>query len=115
MRHFSSLFIVLGVCLLAISCATLRPVTLTQKDSILDYQYIYITPTAAVNSTSGGVYGGSYGVYGATSTKTADPASLISGYFLKKGFTRLPELTPELLDKTLVVNYGEWTTWCFLG
>lgn len=32
---------------------------------------------------------------------------MISGIFLKNGFIRLPELKPDLLDQTIVVNYGE--------
>ena len=89
-------------------CATLRPVSVDQTSSMSNYQYIYITPTGGVNSTSGTVWGGgNIGVYGASETRSANPADLISGYMLKKGFTRLPELVPELKDKTLIVNYGE--------
>ena len=62
-------------------CATLRPVSVDQTSSMSNYQYIYITPTGGVNSTSGTVWGGgNIGVYGASETRSANPADLISGY-----------------------------------
>ena len=106
-KKMSKIVICLFVGLQTVSCVTLQPVSINQTESIQDYQYIYITPTNTVNSTSGGIYGNGYGVTGITSTKSANPTDLISGYFIKKGYTRLPDLVPNLLDKTLVVNYGE--------
>ena len=32
---------------------------------------------------------------------------MISGILIKQGFVRLPELNPQILDETLIVNYGE--------
>lgn len=71
------------------------------------YRYVFITPTDQLTSASGGVYGGQNGIYGATTTKSIVPSDVISGIFLKRGYTRVPELEPELLDQTIVVNYGE--------
>ena len=78
-----------------------------QVQPIRDYRYFYITPTTELVSTSGGVYGGQYGVFGSSSTNTMNPSDVISGILLKHGFIRLPELNPELLEETLIVNYGE--------
>ena len=60
-----------------------------------------------MTSSSGGVYGGNYGVYGSTTSKSVNPSDVISGILLKNGFSQLPELKPELTDETLIVNYGE--------
>ena len=64
-------------------------------------------PTSEKSSVVGGVYSVGYGVYGVTSTYSANPADLISGYFLERGFTRIPEINLETASNTLVVNYGE--------
>ena len=53
------------------------------------------------------MYGGAYGVYGSTQSKSVNPSDVISGLLTKKGFIRLPELKEELNDKILIVNYGE--------
>lgn len=88
------------------SCALKAP-TIIRNDTIEGYKYIFITPTTNLTSGSGGVYGGQYGVYGATTSKSVNPGDVISGILLKEGYTRVPELKPELLDETIVVNYGE--------
>lgn len=90
--------------LLLCSCAMHKPVI--QKYEPLDsYKYVYITPTSELTSSSG-VYGNRFGVYGGIS-KSVNPADLISGILIKKGYIRLPELKQELLEETLIVNYGE--------
>ena len=85
------------------SCATLKPVTLTGNTSLTGYKYAYITPT----SSSGGVYGNAYGVYGGTVSKSINPADIISGILMKNGFTLIPELNEDVKDRTIIVNYGE--------
>lgn len=67
------------------------------------YKYFYITPTEEKVSTSGYLYNG----FGASSTCSANPADIITGILVKRGFTRIPELKPENLDRTFIVNYGE--------
>jgi len=89
------------------SCAPLKVPTIIKNDSIEGYKYIYITPTSNLTSSSGGVYGGQYYTYGATTSKTVNPSDVITGILTKKGFIRIPELKPELVDETLIVNYGE--------
>ena len=105
MRAYKAILIVCG--LLAITaCASLRPVTINRVESIDNYKYVYITPTAELTSSTGVVYGGDYSVYSSTQ-RSINPGDIIAGSLLKKGYTRLPQLVPELLDETLIVNYGE--------
>jgi hypothetical protein len=64
-------------------------------------------PTGSVTG-SAGVYA-SYvdnRVYGGK-TKTANPADLMSGILMQKGFTILPQLDQNKLSETLVLSYGE--------
>jgi hypothetical protein len=89
------------------SCAPLKVPTIKRNDTIEGYKYIFITPTTNLTSGSGGVYGGKYGVYGSSTSKSVNPSDVISGILLKEGYTRIPELKPELLDETMIVNYGE--------
>ena len=68
------------------------------------YEYMYVTPTGSVTASSG-VAGNRYGVYGGQ-TNTVNPADMIGGYLMRLGFSVLPSIEPELLDKTLIVSYG---------
>ena len=90
-----------------ISCAPLKAPTIIKEDSIEGYKYIFITPTSNLTSGTGGVYGGQYSTYGASTSKSVNPSDVISGILLKEGYIRIPELKQELLDETLIVNYGE--------
>ena len=102
-------FIALSMLMLLInSCAvTLKPVTYNGNTSLIGYKYAYITPTSGLSSSSGGVYGNAYGVYGSTISKSINPADVISGILMKNGFTLIPELDDELKDRTIIINYGE--------
>ena len=59
--------------------------TASVHTNLRNYTYVYVIPTAPVTSSSG-VYGNVYGVYGG-STKTVTPSETINGYFMKKGYT----------------------------
>lgn len=97
-------------------CYTLhRPVVTTSgSEQVTDYQYAFIIPTGSVTGSSGSVgmsyriYGTnlSYGVYG-NNTQTANPSEIIAGYLMKQGYTILPEISPDLAERTLVVSYGQ--------
>lgn len=89
------------------SCGTLNPVAVNMTDSLDNYKYFYITPTTGVSSVLSTVNNLDRSVYGSTTSNSANPADIISGFLMKKGFTRLPELVPELKDQTVVINYGE--------
>lgn len=78
---------ILAICMLS-GCASMRPPVIhTYDDSIENYRYFYISPTGDYTSSSG-VYGNQYGVYGGT-TKSINPASLISGILFKNGLSKL--------------------------
>lgn len=89
------------------SCAPLKIPTIIKNDTIEGYKYIFITPTSNLTSGSGGVYGGQYGTYGSSTSKSVNPSDVITGILTKEGYIRLPELKPELTDETIIVNYGE--------
>ena len=107
MKQLLTLTSVLLSAILLWGCGTLKSPIIQQNEPVSSYKYFYVTPTSELTSSSGGVYGGQYGTYGGTTTKSLNPSDVISGVLLKQGMIRLPELDPELLDKTLVVNYGE--------
>ena len=71
------------------------------------FKYAYISPTKELTSSSGGTYGGQYGIYGSSTTKSVNPSDVIAGVLIKEGFIILPELKSELSNETLIVNYGE--------
>ncbi|MCR4828656.1 MAG: hypothetical protein K5864_04250 [Bacteroidales bacterium] len=85
----------------------LEPVSIVINESIKPYTYFYITSTEVKTSSSGSVYGNEYGVYGSSSSRSTNPADIISGNLIKKGLIRLPDLKSELADKTMIINYGE--------
>lgn len=86
------------------SCGMLNAPVSSVKGNLYKYSYVYVIPTSAVTSSSG-VYGGQYGVYGGA-TKTINPSEVISGYLMKRGYTPVPNVIDELADKTLIVSYG---------
>lgn len=91
-----------------IGCSPLLAPTITRNSPIVGYKYVYLTPTSEKTSVTGGTYGYGNGfVFGATKSHSINPTDLICGHFLKRGFTRLPELKQELEEQTIVVNYGE--------
>jgi hypothetical protein len=101
------LLAILLLSIFTLGCAPLKQVTIVKNDKIENYKYIFITPTKSLTSSSGGVYGGNYGVYGSVTSKSVNPSDVISGILLKEGFALIPELKPELTDETIIVNYGE--------
>ena len=89
------------------SCGALKTPVIVRNAPIEGYRYVFITPTKELTSSAGGTYGGRYGIYGASTTKSVNPSDVISGELIKNGFIILPELKSELNNKTLIVNYGE--------
>lgn len=100
-------YIALFAILLTISgCASMRPPVINKyDDSIFNYKYFYVSPTGDYTSSSG-VYGNQYGVYGGT-TKSTNPASIISGILFKNGFIQVNEVNPTNANETMIVNFGE--------
>ena len=97
-------FILTIICTMILAgCASLKPVSITKNESIGNYKYVYITPTVKLTSSTG-IYSD---VFGSTQSKSVNPSDIIAGVLLKNGYIRLPQISPELLDETLIVNYGE--------
>ena len=107
MKPFRLLTILSCLVFMSSCAATLLPVSVQHNSTLDGYKYVYITPTSGITSTTGGVYGGSYGVYGSTQTKSIYPSDIIAGIMIKKGFTQIPNISPELASQTLIINYGE--------
>jgi len=101
------LFTIFFMCILVNSCAVLNPPIIIKNSSIEEYRYAVIQSTSSLTSGTASVYGNQYGLYGSSSTKSINPSDVISGILLKEGFTILPEIKPEFIDKTFIVNYGE--------
>jgi len=97
-------------CFTQVGCASLyplQPVSVIENSPIETYQYVVIAPTNTLTSSTAGLYGNNYGVYGAATSKSINPADVIKGSLVKSGFIVLPEVKSELLNETLIVNYGE--------
>lgn len=107
MKNLVTLTTIIVTAILLVGCSTLKAPIIQQNEPVSSYIYFYVTPTAELTSSKGNVSGGQYGTYGSATTKSLNPSDVISGILLKQGMIRLPELNSELLDKTLIVNYGE--------
>lgn len=92
---------------LATGCAILKEPEITKRGAINDYKYVALPNAANLSSSTGGVYGNQYGVYGSSSSKEINPSSIIEGILLKRGLISTDAVTPENRDKTLIVKYGE--------
>ena len=108
-------------------CTMLQPPSARMHASLKgwNYQYIYITPTidiTSITSTTDTVsvasttdststykrmLDGFYRIFRSKSKPTVNPADIITGHFVKKGYIRVAEIKPDIADKTLVINYGE--------
>ena len=90
-----------------VSCRALHQPVIVRNAPIETFKYAYISPTKELTSSSGGTYGGQYGIYGSSTTKSVNPSDVIAGMLITEGFIILPELKSELSHETLIVNYGE--------
>lgn len=107
MNTIKKVFFVVCSILILGSCVPLRLPVIVKNAPIETFKYAYISPTKELTSSSGGTYGGQYGIYGSSTTKSVNPSDVISGVLIKEGFIILPELKSELSNETLIVNYGE--------
>ena len=94
------LFLLLVMILTFIGCRTKSSVVpvATVSGDLSSYNYVYVIPTSGVTSGSGG------GVY------TVNPSELITGYLMKKGYSPVPSIVPDLAERTLIVAYGNTGT-----
>lgn len=104
-KHTQVVYVIVLLFLLSMtSCYTLQVPTTSNSGKLQNYPYVYVIPTSGVSGSSG-VYGNQYGVFGGKTT-TTNPSEVIAGYLMKRGFTILPEINPELQSKTLIASYG---------
>jgi hypothetical protein len=97
------LLVLLCISVLVSACAILKAPVITKNSSLANYKYAFIPATSNLTSGSGFTIGRQY----YSENKTVNPRDVISGLLMKEGFVILPEIKPELADKTLIINYGE--------
>ena len=85
------------------ACVSLNPPTSIQNQSIENFKYIFLSTTNSLTSSTGLTISGQF----YSTSKSINPSDVITGILTKNGFIRLTELNADLLDQTLIVNYGE--------
>jgi hypothetical protein len=85
----------------------MNPATVIKKGDVDNYTYAYLPTVENIKSSSSGLYGNDYGVYGSSVTKEANPGSMIEGLLLKRGIISVSSVDNEKAGKTLIVRYGE--------
>ena len=88
------------------ACSALRPTTCSVQPTFYKYRYVYIMQTGSVTGSTG-VYSLDRDHVSGGVTRTTNPADLMSGYLMQKGFTILPQLDQNKLSETMVLSYGE--------
>ena len=108
MKRITHLLLVVTTLILSACGGTkLLPVNLDSKQPLDGYQYFYITPTGEKSGTTTSIYNTGYGAYGTTQQKSTNPADVISGFLIKRGYIRIAELPGLHPEETLIINYGE--------
>ncbi len=100
------IFAACGILMLG-ACAPLRVPIIVKKSPIEMFKYAYISPTKELTSSTGSTYGGQYGIYGSSTTKSVNPSDIIAGILIQNGFIIVPKIKSELAKETVIVNYGE--------
>ena len=93
------------------SCKILKPAllppTVLVNAEITNYKYVIISSSSDKNSNTNILYKSGNNISNTNISQSINPKDVISGYLLKRGYIILPELKENVLDKTLIVNYGE--------
>ena len=89
------------------SCLSIAPTSISRNGSLDGYRYFYVTPTAERSSVTGDTWGNRHGTYGTTTSNSVNPADLIAGYLMGRGYVRVPEIKKEDAAQTMVINYGD--------
>jgi len=105
--NITKYLIVVVLSFLITGCAIKKEPIIKKYTKIDKYQFVVIPTTDNISSSSGGIYGNQYGIYGSSESKKLNPSSVIEGLLLKKGFTSISKTTSNIIDKTLIVKYGE--------
>lgn len=74
MNTIKKVFFVVCSILILGSCAPLRLPVIVKNAPIETFKYAYISSTKELTSSSGGTYGGQYGIYGSLTTKSVNPS-----------------------------------------
>lgn len=88
-------------------CAFLKDAEITKRGDMSQYSFVILPKTSNLSSSSGGIYGNQYGVYGGSSSKEINPSQIIEGILLKRGLISVNAVAPGAESKTLYVKYGE--------
>ena len=88
------------------ACGALKPTTCSVQPTFYKYRYVYIMPTGSVTGSTE-VYSIDRDYVAGGVVKTSNPADIMSGYLMQKGFAILPQLDDSKLAETLVLSYGE--------
>ena len=109
MRAIKHIIILLSISLGLASCGIMVPryAYISNKPDLSEYNYVYITPTVEKTSVVGESYSDQFGEHSSTSSKSVTPSDVIAGYFMKRGFIRMPEIIESQRARTLIVSYGE--------
>lgn len=111
MKSYKHIILLLALVLSLSGCGTAKKVpqyaTISGTPDLSKYKYVYIHPTTDKTSVSGGVYGGQYGVYGNTSSKSVNPSDIVAGKFIKSGYSVVPDINKALAGQTIIVNIAE--------
>lgn len=100
-------FFLIAISLILFGCGALQKPTVVINEDINNFSYVYVTPTQTLSSGTAGTYYNGYSNQYYSVDKSINPNDVISGFFSKNGFIKISELKKELLDKTLIINYGE--------
>lgn len=103
MKRIGILFLLLYSMLFSSCGVTLLAPKVQQNSSLIGYKYFYVTPTEERSSVIGSVYNG----VGSSTTHSVNPADIITGYLVKRGYVRVPELRDVNRERTFIINYGE--------
>lgn len=109
MNALKRLISAICIILLMDACAPLKVPVIVKNAPIETFKYAYISPTKELTSSTGSTYGGQYGIYGSSTTKSVNPSDVIAGILIQKGYVILPNLNPELAKETLIIKL--WRKW----
>ena len=105
-KIYSFLLLCAGVVLFA-SCLSIAPTSISRNGSLEGYRYFYVTPTSERTSVNGDVWGGKHGTYGSTTSNSINPADLIAGLLMGRGYVRVHEVKKEDAAQTMIINFGD--------
>ncbi len=106
MKTYITRILLLAILVSFTGCSVPLSIPTVQKAPTFDkYRYAYITPTQAITSTP---TAGFTSFWGYNNIQNAvNPADIISGILIKRGYIIIPEIAPELKAETIIVNYAE--------